>query len=68
MFVVSWPGDSDDSPYEFSMEGIEGYIMAPDLEQAKWPGRLSSRGRLQNGPTCWSCGENTVEAVEGILK
>jgi len=38
MFVVSWPGDSDDSPYEFSMEGIEGYIMAPDLEQAKWPG------------------------------
>ena len=38
MLVASWPGDSDDSTYEFTMEGIEGYIMAPDLEQAKWPG------------------------------
>ena len=35
---MSWPGDSADSPYEFTMEGIEDYIMAPDLDQAKWPG------------------------------
>ena len=38
MLVASWPGDSDELNYEFTMEGIEGYIMAPDLEQAKWPG------------------------------